>query len=398
MRSREPRLSVCTLSGSPLARTGRILAQFRELASEIVCAVDARTPEAELASVRSVADCVLRCELDASSSSERNLAWLYSQCSGDWILRIDGDEVPSAKLLGLLPALLADHDVVQYVLPRRWLWPDPAHYLNEHLWSDDWLPRLIRNHPPLLRFPGLMHTDVEWAPQRRYVDACLYHLDCLVNPLAKRRAKVAVYERRRPGHVSERGFPVNDIYLPEDAAQHPVATTPAEDLPTLEAVLAQTAVLTDGGARPVPVVPLEVTDKLWAQRPIPPSAYAARIEVIDPPERLVPGELRHVWAQFHNDGDETWPWGDFDPKIRPATRWFRDDGVTLYEDSLRTLLTTDCRAGMSTLQPVLIRAPNVPGRFRLEFNLVHESVRWFDAGVTFPVLVTDGSLDATEPG
>ena len=57
---------------------------------------------------------------------DRPRAWLAAQCTGDWLLSIDGDEVPSTALVDALPGLTAAPDVQQCWLPRRWLFPDAA--------------------------------------------------------------------------------------------------------------------------------------------------------------------------------------------------------------------------------------------------------------------------------
>ena len=59
-----------------------------------------------------VADRLFEIELD--TFPEPAMAWLHAQCSADWILRIDDDEVLSASLLEQLPELTKARDVVQY--------------------------------------------------------------------------------------------------------------------------------------------------------------------------------------------------------------------------------------------------------------------------------------------
>ena len=126
-----PKLSVCCVSADPLPRTAAILRLFRDVADEIVCAVDARVPEGDLASLDGVADVLKRCAVDPSTGVERCLPWVYGLCGGQWILRIDNDEVPGRELLDALPKLVESTDVLQYVLPMRWLFPDPDHFIDE---------------------------------------------------------------------------------------------------------------------------------------------------------------------------------------------------------------------------------------------------------------------------
>ncbi len=364
---------------------------FRAAADEIVCAIDARVPSQEIQPLEAIADRLVRCELDAVSSSERNLAWLHSQCSGQWLLRVDGDEVPSQALLQRLPELIAADDVLQYLIPRRWLWPDARHYLDEHPWSYDWQIRLIRNEPAFLRFEGVMHTSVSLALPYRSIEEPLYHLDCLVNSLEDRRAKAGRYEMRRPRHTTDRGFPVNGFYLPEDFSKSKPAGVPSDDLRAIDAVMTATARHTPPTRQALPLATLEETDRLWAGRVLDDDAYQARIRVLEPLNEMGAGQRCDVLVEIHNDGTETWPWGDFHPVIRAASRWFLTDGQTVHLEGPRTSLTADLRPRSAAIQGVAVCAPEQPGDYVLELNLVHEHVRWFDAGARIPVRVTAGT-------
>src|ERR1019366_2237992 len=181
-------------------------------ADEVVCAVDARVPPEELAELDGHADVVVRCEFDPLSPPERHLAWLHELCSGRWVLRLDSDEVVSSALLAALPAMLAANDVMQYVIRRRWLFPDTGHMLDERPWSDDWQNRLVRNEPSLLRFPGVLHSSAELVAPYRYVESPIYHLDCVLRTRAEREDKAERYRQIRSEHNTEDGIPVNDFY------------------------------------------------------------------------------------------------------------------------------------------------------------------------------------------
>src|SRR5262249_13385938 len=154
---------------------------------EVVIAADSRVPKSDLAAYGAAADRVLRFEF---SYTERHLAWLHAQCSGDWIFRIDGDEVPSPELIKALPGLIMSARALQYWFVRRWLFPDAAHWLNEVPWYPDFQCRLVRNDGTL-RFPGIRHSSAEPLLPRRYIEAPLYHLDLAVNDAEARRRKIA---------------------------------------------------------------------------------------------------------------------------------------------------------------------------------------------------------------
>src|SRR3954447_13644913 len=88
-----PSLSVCMLTADPAERGEAIVAPLRELANEIVIAVDARLAADALGRYLELADAVYRIEVRVI---ERCLGWLHAQCRGGWILKLDADEVPSS--------------------------------------------------------------------------------------------------------------------------------------------------------------------------------------------------------------------------------------------------------------------------------------------------------------
>jgi hypothetical protein len=106
-----PSLSVCCMTADPPAQAATALRALRDVADEIVVAVDSRVEPASLAAYDDVADRVVRFRF--RPPVDRPRAWLAAQCHGDWVLSLDGDEVPSQALLRALPELVAATDVVQ---------------------------------------------------------------------------------------------------------------------------------------------------------------------------------------------------------------------------------------------------------------------------------------------
>src|SRR5438128_9705314 len=87
------------------------------------------------------------------------------------LLRPLADEIPSRALLDSLPTLVQAQGVTHYFLPRRWLFPDRDHWLDQPPWHPDYQLRLAVNDLRLLRFPGRMHRTVEALGPARYLDA-----------------------------------------------------------------------------------------------------------------------------------------------------------------------------------------------------------------------------------
>src|SRR5262245_55566329 len=200
-------LSVCCLSGEPHRLTA-LLPMLREVAKEIVVAVDDRADLRLLDPVASLVDRLF--VVPYADPPERSFQWLHEQTSGDWVFRIDDDEVPSPALVGLLAG--PPEGVTHVFVPRRWLWQDG--WLDQYPWRPDWQLRVARRDA--VAFPGLMHVPVRGDGPAVYAeDAPLYHLDLLRADRDTRAAKAGRYEPLRPG-IRVAGLPLNvAYYLPE---------------------------------------------------------------------------------------------------------------------------------------------------------------------------------------
>jgi hypothetical protein len=385
--SADTRLSVCSLSAAPLERTARILRGFHDVADEIVCAVDSRVPESQLVALDGQVDILERCEFDPSTGIERHLAWLHGLCSGTWILRIDSDEVPSAALISELPRMIEAPDVLQYVIPCRWVFPDRRHFLDERPWSEDWHVRLVRNEPVALRIPGVLHSNINGVEPLRYVDLPFYHLTCIIHTREEREAKVARYESSSAPQETLEGWSVNNHYLPERFQRRPSSPVPPEDVLRITGVLdpdrhAHPTSRRRWSARrgPVDVVPLAQVDQNWPRRQVRPTAYRATWLRTPQVTELLPGELRRVFVEVRNDGSETWPFGSQEPAFRLCYRWMSADGEEVVADGIPSTFTANVAPGTAILQPMTIHGPHDPGEYKLAFCLVHEGVRWFAQG------------------
>ena len=143
-------LTVCCISGAPGPRVRALLEPFVGVADEVLVAADSRVGASDLAEYAAVADRLLRVDV---VHSERLFAWLHAQCGGDWIFRIDADEVASPDLVAALPELMLNRDVREYWIPRVWLYPDARRWLDEPPWWPDYQLRLYRNGRPIYTGP-----------------------------------------------------------------------------------------------------------------------------------------------------------------------------------------------------------------------------------------------------
>jgi hypothetical protein len=414
------------MTAEPPAQVAAMLRRLRGVADEIVVAADSRVDVGLLDAYDGVADRVVR--FDFRPPVDRPRAWLADQCSGDWLLSIDGDEVPGAELVEALPELLVAGDVVQYWLPRRWLFPDTAGWLGELPWWPDFQLRLLRNDATRAA-RAEPHAGFVAVLPARHVTAPLYHLDCVVNDAEVRAAKARRYEAEMPGLRAYGGGQLNAVlYAPERWAATGPRPVPAADRAILDDVLAArarglAAAAAAGPAGPEPatasprLAPDEEIDARASSRSLVEGDYRVALSLLDgdgdgdgdgdsdgdggdsgPPRvRLTPGEHRPLYVTVENQGGAVWPWGlDQHPQLRVSYHWRGPDGRIVVHDGHRSPLPCPIPPGEPTIVPTWVEAPASPGQYLLEIDLVHEHVRWFESPLTVPVLVADRAAAAPQ--
>jgi hypothetical protein len=336
-----------------------------------VIAVDAAGAAAESSELASLADRLYRVSYEPPF--ERYLPWLHSLCNGDWVLRLDGDEIASAALAEALPELTNERRVLQYRVPRRWLFGDPGRWLAEDPWFPDHQIRLVRNDPATLRFRGTLHSSAEPVLPARFIGEPIYHLTLLVASDDDRERRVRDYEALDSSmRVDNRRF-----YLPDADRRHVLRDTPPADRALIERVLS--CAPGAAGERSAGLdASLEDVDRLWAYRDFDPGGYRVELACLEPEPTFVIGAQRDVEVSIRNLGTETIPWGGAQPNIRAAYHWLDTEGNVIVYDGHRTVLTSDLGPGDVSLLPLHVVPPAKPGSYLLELDLVHEGVRWFD--------------------
>jgi len=381
-----PTLSFCITTRGPADRARALLELLRPHVDEIVLAVDRNGGLGTLDACADLADRRLVYELERSPVWLAG--WIMHQCSGDWILRLDDDEAPSAALLGSLPELIADRYPTVIRIDRRWLYRASDRYITSFPWSFEYQARLVRNVPSLWRFEGRVHMGGEWLGEVRTTDLAIYHLLLLTSSVEARRAKREWYESLVPGLAVEE-FPLEDMYVPEEMEVIDTAPVPAPDLPLLETMLApkEPAPATDAGAAVEQITAAEIA--LYnTDRPVSENAYHAEIEFVFARRELPPGALRHFEVVVENKGDELWrPADGRPPEILLGWRWRDLRADRCLREEGRMPFTETVRPGQRTRLDLLVRTPSVPGAYALELDVVHEHVRWFRCEAAVPVVV-----------
>lgn len=221
-------LSVALVTGAPARRVAIAIAGLRELADEVVLLIDDRSPARQRAALEHLAD---RSQTVTFVSVEAHLQELHELTSSEWVIRLAGDEAPSAALLRRLPSLLLDTRFEQWAIRRRWLFPDLGHWIDEVPWAPDFQLRLLRRGAHA--FTGRVREGVREVPPVGYVDEPIYHLDCVIATQEERQIKALLYDVRRPEARIAGDRPMHVIYEPERYATRPPAAVPDEDAEVL---------------------------------------------------------------------------------------------------------------------------------------------------------------------
>jgi len=378
-------LSVCCVTGDPGHQVFAALDPFRAVADEIVIAADDRTSADDLSWYAAVADQLYTIEF---THLERIQSWLHSRCSADWILRIDGDECASPRLIERLPEVIAQRTVSQFYLPRRWLFPDAAHWLEESPWWPDLANRLVRNDGALF-FPGTLHTTALRVDPAGFLADPLYHLVTL-QPRQSRQRRLTRYSAGHPELRLASGRPVNETYyLPEQAEPLRIAQVPDEDRSAIDSVLSgEPSQSPSRRAAVITHAPLSETDRFYAQRVFDAGGYSARITPFESDLRFVAGETRGVLFWIENTGTETWPWGlDRAPHIHLTYEAWDYPSRSWAESEVITPLAHTVSPGDRALMPITVVAPLAPGHHRLRVDLRHAAHRWFGCATEIDIEV-----------
>ncbi len=360
-------------TAGPGARVAATLALLRGVANEIVVALDDRADAEVERAVATVADRVILYPYE--EPVDRPVPWLVDECRHEWVLLLDDDQIPSAALIAELPNLVAATEPTHYWIAQRWLYPGASSYIDEPPWNTDYQLRLLRGDRRFVRFSDEFHRPVVADGPGAYVQAPLWHADVLLRSKAERLAKARRYERARPG-LRVAGRSMNfAFHVPElESPRH--AALPADELEVVQHVLDARAPEAEPRAE-ISATTRETIDALW---PAPEEHYyRARVTVVRAPGRMIAGAQQQLDARVENGGDMHWDWGaNAAPAIRIGARWLTLDGAPVAAEPLRTVIPQRLAPGESTILPVHVCAPDEAGRYRLELDLVHEHVRWFE--------------------
>jgi polysaccharide pyruvyl transferase WcaK-like protein len=375
-------------TNGPTPLVAASLRRVRPVADEIVVAVDDRVPVDQLGPLQSVADRVIRAEF--VYPLEANLQWLHEQATGDWVLRLDGDDLVSEALLRRLSTPGWDQGITHAYLQYRWLWGGPDQMLDQAPWWPDPALRLIRTTPGIATFPRGAHQAAVVAGTARFWDTPLYHLDLVLRDEATRSAKATGYEYENPGHRTDKGWSVSTTYYLPERLQPAPRTAP---LPPVDAAVAAQLLVVARSQAPVTGSVDEaalgpVVTAAGRQTP-PPSPGDSRVRLLaHDPISVVAGRSAVVTVGVVNLSGRTW-----DPADEPADvvgARFLDDRGEPVGFEVRAPLPGPVAADDEALVRLPLPAPLPDGTAQVQVGLVQDGVAWHDARASARIRVEAG--------
>ncbi len=351
------RLTVSILAKNSARRLERLLAEVALFADQIVVGVDVDSTDGSLETASRFADVVFRFRHDGQISAARMMIFDYA--TGDWILVIDDDERLEDGLAALLPELMADPAATHFWFARKWVVDEQeAAFLFVPPWYPDWQLRLFRNDRSLVWKPNRPHSGYHVMGPGLYEQrAALLHYEPVWCSPEERQAKM---ERYRASHP--RGAWESHYVIPEGLPTR-VFPAPAEPPAPVEKP-------GDPAERVVPEVLEAVAAKPgWG------------VEVLEV-DMVAATHRRHAvvaTVRVRNTGTLAWwpAWG-----IRSAsiylTYHLRDpQGKLLAWEQERALTLAVTSPGAEATFVHVFTAPEMPGDYLLEWDMVSEGEVWF---------------------
>ena len=188
---------LCVTMGEPHAEKFLLCMRFvaRDLGAEFVIGLDGE--RAQHAAFRWMADRTIDLPAHDIPLQEMVSDFAVRACYGDWILRLDDDEMVSDALQAWLALRLYESGTENtYSFPRVYLYPDAQHYATSPGMFPDLQTRLGRRECML----GVdhIHAGNPHGPGK-VIMAAIEHHKLLVRDYDARRAIAERYERIRPG-------------------------------------------------------------------------------------------------------------------------------------------------------------------------------------------------------
>ena len=385
-----PGISLVMLVNNPAHQVAAIARMFKNHVDEILIGIDHRVDVKTLGPILEVADRCLRIEFDTGYA---NSSWLIKRACHEWVIAIDGDEVPSQALLHRLSSISnlngrATHAYVQ----RRWVWPTSGQYIVQDPWRDDPQLRIVKRDARILNWPTSIHESPKVDGPGVHLPESIYHLDLLINSAEVREQKVDLYEtystRKHPGlEVSiNRAY-----YLPEHLSMEPVLKViDTNDLEGTQHVI-NTGLLeisTSYESEIETVTTSELTtDASRVGYSI--TEHECSLQVLEVPTHFPTQSPTRVSILVTNTG--SWPYQPYKGDGGVAVGWHirSRDGEVFVQDAGRSPLNIVLEPLESVVLQCEIVIPNNFHQFVITFDLVEEGYAWFNKPVEIVCSVSE---------
>jgi hypothetical protein len=118
-----------------------------------------------------------------------------------------------------------------------------------------------------------------------------------------------------------------------------------------------------------------------ATNALPEGGYRALITLANKPAAMKAGEKKQLLIKVKNDGNSIWPWRvekGWMGIVTAGDRWLSKDGLTALDElDRRVALPHDLGPGEEIELKLTVTAPEAPGDYLLEIDMVHEGSTWF---------------------
>ena len=192
-------------------RLERTLRSIGSKASQIVIGIDAATRDDTVDRARRYTKHVYTID-NVEGYIEPHIGALFEKCTGDWVLRLDDDEVMSTNfdLKAIPDTVLDEFDLIGF--PRAWIVnTDPPFYIGTGAERGQLVPQFrLMKRSAQWSFISTIHTPgFKMKPAYVVPDMFLYHLNLVDKSAEARRRTYDFYQN----HLDDRGGHWNRTYL-----------------------------------------------------------------------------------------------------------------------------------------------------------------------------------------
>ena len=355
-----PRLTLLILAINAEKELARILPELRDIGDELVIGIDDTTTDATAEVARRFTTQIHPVPHDGfrghgGPDALNAVECMLPYCNGDWLLRVDQDETLSALWHdpSYVSRLLDDRDATQYGIPRRLVVPPGDRYVSSGRWYPDYQLRLYRNIPSLIQFNRRPHDRPRIAGEARLLsDSWILHWDPVWYTRQRRDQKVEFYR--------DLGYSKEDYYLHDEQV---FQTRPLDYVyPRSSSGPADAA----NGSSP----------------------FHASLELLDWPDVLQAGKLEPLLIDVRNNSNR--PFRPSSTFVRPANvylahHWYTAGRELHWWEGVRHDLPKPLQPGESAAYFVNVLAPEQPGDYLFQPDLVEENVAWFSSHCPMPL-------------